>query len=67
MWLINLMIVLVLILANGVFAMTELALLSSKKQKLQQYADDGKSRPKSRLISSNVQRTCYPLYKSVSR
>ena len=42
MWLINLMIVLVLILANGVFAMTELALLSSKKQKLQQYADDGK-------------------------
>ncbi|WP_214854322.1 hemolysin family protein [Exiguobacterium sp. s166] len=42
MWLINLMIVLLLILANGVFAMTELALLSSKKSKLQQYADEGK-------------------------
>ncbi|WP_214891977.1 hemolysin family protein [Exiguobacterium sp. H66] len=42
MWFINLTIVLLLIVANGIFAMTELALLSSKRQKLQQYADEGK-------------------------
>uniref|UniRef100_UPI00289D4023 CNNM domain-containing protein n=1 Tax=Exiguobacterium sp. TaxID=44751 RepID=UPI00289D4023 len=42
MWLINLIIVLLLILANGIFAMTELALLSSKRSKLERAANDGK-------------------------
>lgn len=42
MWLINLIIVLLLILANGIFAMTELALLSSKRSKLEKAMDDGK-------------------------
>ncbi|WP_449403397.1 hypothetical protein [Exiguobacterium artemiae] len=64
MWLINLTIVLLLILANGIFAMTELALLSSKKSKLQQYADDGKNPLKSPSTFWNVRRICCRRFKS---
>jgi len=40
-WFLNLLIVFFLILANGLFAMTELALLSSSREKLEQFEKNG--------------------------
>lgn len=46
---IELIIALVLIVANGVFAMSEAALLAARKTRLQQFADDGDPRAKAAL------------------
>ena len=37
----EIILIIVLILANGVFAMSEIALVSARKTRLQQRADDG--------------------------
>ncbi|WP_152045305.1 hemolysin family protein [Aureimonas psammosilenae] len=49
MLLLNALIVFLLVLLNGFFAMSELALVSAKRSRLQQLADDGSKRAKSAL------------------
>ena len=45
--------VLVLILANGIFAMSEMAVVAARKVRLQQRADDGDERAKAALELAN--------------
>ena len=47
------LIVLVLILANGIFAMSEIAVVAARKVRLQQRADDGDERAKDALALAN--------------
>jgi putative hemolysin len=49
----ELSILLVLILLNGVFAMSEMAVVSSRKVRLQQWADDGRPGAKAALALAN--------------
>ena len=46
---IELLIIFLLILANGVFAMSEIAVVAAKKVRLQQRAEDGDERAKDAL------------------
>ena len=45
--------ILVLILANGLFAMSEIAIVSARKARLQQWANEGDSRARSALALAN--------------
>jgi putative hemolysin len=47
------LIILLLILANGVFAMSEMAVVAARKVRLQQRADDGDERAKAALALAN--------------
>ncbi|HEY9381804.1 MAG TPA: CNNM domain-containing protein, partial [Burkholderiales bacterium] len=49
----ELLILLFLFLLNGVFAMSEMAVVSSRKVRLQQWADDGRAGAKSALALAN--------------
>lgn len=49
----ELLILLVLILLNGLFAMSEMAVVSSRKVRLQQWADDGRAGAKAALAVAN--------------
>ena len=49
----ELSILLVLILLNGIFAMSEMAVVSSRKVRLQQWADDGRPGAKAALALAN--------------
>ena len=55
---------LLLILVNGLFAMSEMAVVSSRKTRLQQWADEGKSGtarlPRNRDIFSLRSRSALP-------
>jgi putative hemolysin len=44
----------VLILANGVFAMSEMAVVAARKVRLQQRADDGDERARAALASPSL-------------
>ena len=50
---VELVVVLLLILLNGVFAMSELAIVSSRKARLEQQADDGNRRARIALALAN--------------
>ena len=55
--LIDMVVVLLLILVNGMFAMTEFALITARKTRLQQLAEDGDSGARAALeLSENQQR-----------
>ena len=47
--LVEIVIILLLMLANGVFAMTEIAVVSSRKARLKKLADEGSVRAKAAL------------------
>ncbi len=49
----ELLILLLLVLLNGVFAMSEMAVVSSRKARLQQWADDGRSGARTALALAN--------------
>jgi putative hemolysin len=53
----ELLIILLLIVANGVFAMSETALLSARKARLQQRADEGDQRAAAALELANQPNT----------
>ncbi|MGE4588027.1 MAG: hemolysin family protein [Acidaminococcaceae bacterium] len=50
---IEILIILILIIANGVFALTEIAIVSSRKPRLEKYAADGSSGAKAALELAN--------------
>lgn len=50
---VEILLIFLLLLVNGVFAMSEIAVISSRKVRLQQKADDGDSNAKSALDLSN--------------
>ena len=49
----DVLIILLLILANGVLAMSELAIISSRKERLQQWAEDGNKKAEAALKLAN--------------
>jgi len=52
-FLMSILVVLILIILNGIFAMTELALVTAKKSRLEKMAEDGDSRAKYALQLAN--------------
>ena len=59
-------IIIVLIIANGLFSMTELAIVNAKKRKLEELAESGNEARKQPLNYRRTQMKCSLPFKSAS-